>query len=571
MDEKIKQAAERLIGAETPEAKTNEIESIVGMLQAEHDHVKRCKMLSSVSNTLERSEFFHEIRALIIDQYDKSNFRPEEFLVEYPEISEQTQETPKFNARLCLPPPLAEYLEAVQKNIQVYPEMLALPLLTALAACVQGKAEVHKGTFKTPLCIYTMTVADPSERKSSSLKAFTNAIFDYRLEENKRRARRIREEAAELKAIESRIKKYERGNRNAGNENTYKADLMEFDEKKSKMTKPIPLALTDATTEAIIKELENNNGKAYILSSESGIIDIMNGLYTNGKSNIDILLQGYSGEPVSKSRVTGGKVEIDKALITIGTMAQPSKFNELIHNKRMSGQGLTSRFLFSFPGSLAGNIKVDGEPIPEETQAKYNAIIAKLMKIKEPEEGEQPAQLTLNKQAELLANDYFYKLEEMKQLDGIFRNGEFAKQFGGKQYEKFLRIAGIFHLAIHDISEPINEDTILKASRFSDWTIEQANKIINDTATESEADYRQKSLIRKLCKKYKNSEVFSERAAKQSYRKGFYANNSALLEEDLDDLAGRFFLLEQPEQQNSIKRKRSKHYKINPFLYSMDL
>lgn len=571
MDEKIKQAAERLIGAETPEAKTQEIESIVVMLQAEHDHVKRCKMLSSVSNTLERSDFFHKIRALILEEYDRSNFRPEEFLVEYPEIDEQEQETPKFDARLCLPQPLAEYLEAVQKNIQVYPEMLALPLLTALAACVQGKAEVHKGTLITPLCIYTMTVANPSERKSSSLKAFTKAIFDYRIEENKRRARRIREEAAELKAIETRIKKYERGNRNAGNENTYKADLMEFDEKKSKMTKPLPLPLTDATTEAIIKELENNSGKAYILSSESGIIDIMSGLYTNGKSNIDILLQGYSGEPVSKSRVTGGKVEIDKALITIGTMAQPSKFNELIHNKRMSGQGLTSRFLFSFPGSLAGSIKVDGVPIPEETKTAYNAIIAKLMKIKEPEEGEEPAPLKLNRQAELLANDYFDKLEEMRRPGGLFRNSNFAEEFGGKQYERFLRIAGIFHLATHDISEPIDEDTTLRASRFSDWTIEQAKRIINETATESEADYRQKSLIRRLCKKYKNNEVFSGKAVKQSYRKGVYLNNSALLQEDLDDLAARFFLLEQPEEEYTINRKRSKNYKINPFLYSMDL
>lgn len=571
MKEKIIEAAIRLMNADTPESRTNEIEGIVSILQAEHDHIERCKLFSSVSSTIECSEYYHEIRNLIISCYDASNFRPQEFLVEYPAVCEQAQDVPKFNAKLCLPAPLAEYLEAVQKNIQVFPEMLALPLLTALSACVQGKAEVQKGTFKTPLCIYTMTVADPSERKSSSLKAFTNAILDYRIEENKRRARKIKEEAAELKVIETRIKKYERGNRNAGNENTYKADLLEYEEKKSKRTKQIPLALTDATTEAIIKELENNNGKAYILSSESGIIDIMSGLYTNGRSNIDILLQGYSGEPVSKSRVSGGKVEIDKALITIGTMAQPSKFNELLHNKRMSGQGLTSRFLFSFPGSLAGSIKVDGEPIPEATQTAYNAIISKLMKIQEPGENGEPVALTLNKQALLLADDYFYKLEEMKKPGGLFRNGEFSQQFGGKQYEKFLRIAGILHLAMHDISEPINEDTIFKASRFSDWTIEQARRIINETATESETERRQKALIRKLCKKYKNGEAFSDRAAKQSYRKGFYSDNSALLVDDLEDLAARFFLLEQPEQQSTASRKKSKNYKINPFVYSMDL
>ena len=571
MDEKIKQAAERLIGAETQEAQTHEIESIVSMLQAEHDHVKRCKMFSSVSNTLERSDFFHKIRALIIEEYDRSNFRPEEFLVEYPEIDEQEQETPKFDARLCLPPPLAEYLEAVEKNIQVYPEMLALPLLTALAACVQGKAEVHKGTLITPLCIYTMTVAKPSERKSSSLKAFTNAIFDYIIKENERRKPIIREEAAKLKVIETRIKKYERGSRNSGNDYTYKEDLIELDKKKSEMPKPMPFPLTDATPEAIIKELEDNNGKAYILSSESGIVDIISGLYTNGKSNIDVFLKGYHGEPASKSRVTDGKSEIVKSLLTIGTMAQPSKFNELIHNKRLSGQGLICRFLFSFPGSRAGSLKVDGEPIPEETQTKYNAIIAKLMKIKEPEDRRHPVLLTFNEKAELLVKDYFEKIEEMRRPGGIFSNSDFAAEFGGKQYERFVRIAGIFHLATHDISEPINEDTTLRASRFSDWTIEQAKKIINDTATESEADYRQKSLIRRLCKKYKNDEVFSGKAVKQSYRKGAYLNNSALLQEDLDDLAARFFLLEQPEEEYTINRKRSKNYKINPFLYSMDL
>lgn len=571
MKEKIIEAAKRLMDADTPESRANEIEGIVSILLAENNHIERCKLFSSVSSIIECSEHYHEIRNLIISCYDALNIRPKESLVEYPELYEQVQEVPKFNAKLCLPEPLAEYLEAVQKNIQVLPEMLALPLLTALSSCVLGKAQVQKGPFITPLCIYTMTVADPGERKSSSLKAFTNAILDYKTEENKRRARKIKEEAAELKVIETRIKKYERGNRNAGNENTYKADLLEYEEKKSKRTKQIPLALTDATPEAIIKELLNNNGKACVLSSESGIIDIMKGLYSNGKSNIDVLLQGYNGDKLSKSRANGDKIEIQHPLITIGTMAQPSKFNELLHNSKLSSEGLTSRFLFSFPGSLAGSLKVDGEPIPEETQAAYNAIISKLMKIQEPGENGEPVTLTLNEKALLLADDYFDKIEKMRGPDGLFRNGEFSQFFGSKHYEKFLRIAGILHLAMHDIYEPINEDTILKASRFSDWTIEQARRIINETATESEPERRQKELIRKLCKKYENGEAFSDRAAKQSYRKGFYSDNSALLVDDLDDLAARFFLLEQPEQQSTASRKKSKNYKINPFVFSMNL
>lgn len=564
---KAAEAAIEHYKAENITAVRCEFDKILNVLNAEPDYTERCKIYKCIVDIIGE-----ELKEHLTAEYNAVTIYKDMPIVEYPEIWEKDETTTPFNADICLPKSLADYLKAVQKSIQVYPEMLALPLLSALSACSLGKAVVSDGSLTTELCLYTMTVAPPSERKSSSIKAFTDDLFEFIDEENRRLLPKVTEQKADIKVIETRIKKFERAAKGTGSETAYKNDLIELEQKKADLIHMLPLAITDATTEAIMKEMELNGGRAYILSSESGVIDVMSGLYSNGKSNIDILLHGYSGEATKKLRAAGGLTEIKRPLMTIGTMAQPQKFQELMHNKRMSGQGLTSRFLFSFPQSLAGSLKPNGEPIPDAVKAEFRKIIRKLVKTPAVDDRKQTPVLTLDAEAHKVAVNYFEKLEAMKKAGGLFKNGEFSQEFGGKQYEKCLRIAGILHTAMNGTENTvINGDIMHKATLLSDWTIDQAKRIINDTATEGEAEHRQKDLLRKLRKKYTADATFSEKQIKASFRRGAYQNNSALLDEDLTDLASRSFLLEQPEPVYTVNRKRAKTFKMNPFIYEIDI
>ena len=75
----------------------------------------------------------------------------------------------------AFPSVLSDYLKAVSDFVQVYPEMCVLPMLSVLSTCVQGKAMIRNpgGGNLESLNLYTVTVAEPGERKSGVFRAVT--------------------------------------------------------------------------------------------------------------------------------------------------------------------------------------------------------------------------------------------------------------------------------------------------------------------------------------------------------------------------------------------------------------
>ena len=95
----------------------------------------------------------------------------------------------------CLPAEAGKFLQEISANIQVSPDMAALPLLSVLSLCVQGKAVIKNpgGGNTETLNLYTLTVAEPGERKSGVFKALTTPVYLFQKEENQRRGPFIRE------------------------------------------------------------------------------------------------------------------------------------------------------------------------------------------------------------------------------------------------------------------------------------------------------------------------------------------------------------------------------------------
>ena len=94
-----------------------------------------------------------------------------------------------------LPDVLKDYITEISRNIQVYPEMCILPALSVLSMCVQGKAEIRNpgGGNTETLNLYTLTIAEPGERKSGVFKALTSPVYSFQREENQRREPLMRE------------------------------------------------------------------------------------------------------------------------------------------------------------------------------------------------------------------------------------------------------------------------------------------------------------------------------------------------------------------------------------------
>ena len=78
-----------------------------------------------------------------------------------------------------LPKPIADMVNAVAEATQTDPAMAGTSALSALSACTGGHAgiEIRQG-WREPLNIYTATIADPGERKSSVQLSMVRPIHD---------------------------------------------------------------------------------------------------------------------------------------------------------------------------------------------------------------------------------------------------------------------------------------------------------------------------------------------------------------------------------------------------------
>ena len=111
---------------------------LVGNILLRRDLKERETLYTGMMNQARELGIEKQIR--IAQQTARDYNEPE--LWELPEPFEKSIPLQSFPLS-SLPPVLGEYLKAVSENVQVYPEMCVLPLLSVLSLCVQGKYEVQ--------------------------------------------------------------------------------------------------------------------------------------------------------------------------------------------------------------------------------------------------------------------------------------------------------------------------------------------------------------------------------------------------------------------------------------------
>ena len=164
---------------------------------------------------------------------------------------------------------------------------------------------------------------------------------------------------------------------------------------------PLRVIATDCTPEATAAVMAANNGKIAILSDE-GVFDVMAGLYTNGRANINIYLNSYDGQTISIDRKSSGSMVLERPLITFGVCCQPSVITEFVADKRFWGKGLAQRFLFCQPPSLCGKRTLCNLPVEQSTKDEYSALINRLLSL--PDSSEK---IALSEEAFSVFSDFF--------------------------------------------------------------------------------------------------------------------------------------------------------------------
>lgn len=389
-----------------------------------------------------------------------------------------------------LPKALADYLNAICEFVQVDSAMAALPMLSVLSLCLQGKTRVAypANSHTESINLYTLTIAPPGERKSGVYKALMRPVEEYQRRYNESHRLEIEEYRSRREFLE-RQKQSAMCGKKADMERVRELtrELCELEE-----VSEMRLVCSDTTPEALAAEMFRQGGRMAVMDDEGSVFDVISGLYTGGLGNINLFLKAYDGSPHTILRRTSENITLDAPYLTIGIMTQPSQFTQTMSNPQFSGRGLMYRFLFSFPAGRAGTQSYVSKDIPPSVRQAYDELVTRLLKM--PENG-SPVTLAHDRESFDILGDYHNMLQAKMQSGGML---EGMKEYAGKHFGKVLKIAGLLHLCEHSPDEPINGQTASNAINIGLWAENQALLALGGGAVEDVTVKNAKYIAKRL-------------------------------------------------------------------------
>lgn len=334
----------------------------------------------------------------------------------------------------AFPPVIRDYVLAVAETTQTPVDMAATAALAVLALCQQGKYRIKgKDDWIEPLNLFTVIVAEPSERKSAVISHMAGAVHRYEAAYNQLHANAVERSRVEKRMLEKEQHKLEemvlKGKAQIEDLQDVSMQLANFRE-----VMPMRLYVDDVTTEKLTSVLSENGGTAAILSAEGGIFDMLSGIYTKNV-NIDVFLKGHSGDSIRVDRIGRNSESIMNPALTVLLAVQPNVLSGMMSNGTFRGRGLTARFMYCMPKSRVGDRQYRTQPIPDEVARCYEITIRNLLDEEKPQ---TPELIYLSPGADKLLEAFAGEVES--KLKSEYSD---IPDWAGKLVGAVLRISGL--------------------------------------------------------------------------------------------------------------------------------
>ena len=340
----------------------------------------------------------------------------------------------------CLPSPLAEYVRAVAECIQAPLGMIASCVLAILAVCLQGKYKIlAKDGWIELLNLYLLIILGPSERKSAVLNLLVKPLVQFERKYNLDHVAEFETSLRHKSILEKRISMIE-DKIVKGKANMEELNQAVQESQSHRVSKPLKLFSDNITTEKLCSVMKENGDRAAILTTESGLFDLLAGTYSDNV-NIDIFLKAFSGDRVIVERIGRADDRLENPILTMLLMGQNSSLTSLMSNKKFTRRGLTSRFFYCLPESIVGSRPYQTKDIPPESQRAYEDLIRNLLTDSYPVHAENPPLIKLSPEASLLHQAFYEELEKLQGAE--YKNYPDMKEWTGKLAGNVLRVAGL--------------------------------------------------------------------------------------------------------------------------------
>lgn len=479
----------------------------------------------------------------------------------------------------ALPDWCYDMVKAVAIAYQVPEDMAGMILLAVLAAAVSKRYKIQARPGWTELLgLYLLPMLETGNRKTGTLRELLAPMeyFEQRLVEQKRPVYEMQKHELDiLKArMEDLKKRYVRAKNGTDKKNSgrpaheIKQEIEILSKEISETPKPsLPTILTgDATEEKLVVIAGENDGFMAHFSAEGELFANAAGRYNSQVPKFEVLLKGYSGDPIRQDRIGRTAQYIPEPCFTILTVVQPIVLKEVAQKPEFRHKGLLGRFLYSVPLSPLGQRQINPNPIPETIKNRYWNGVLRLLS---DSWGNTPKEeLTLSAEANTLLADFERGLEPKLAPEGELRP---IVDWAAKLAGNIVRIAGILHLADHagDTDKPliVPGETMQRALLFALYLINHAKIAYSlmDTA-DTEEIAKAKRVLKWITDN--NLEEFSQRDCHRANQAIF--RNAEEVKDILKILLAHDYIHESDDESfRGPGRKKSVVYKTNPYMTEM--
>lgn len=389
----------------------------------------------------------------------------------------------------CLPPLMYQFVTGTSTQSQIVPEMALLAALCSVSYVTGGNVLVDLNGYYEPVVIWSVLAAEPSERKSSALRAAAKNPLKAAVAEF---WAGVADEQAQIKdklGIEKEKHKKLKAAL-AGESKDMQQDLDEHrldehrrniaDLESQMISKPI-WSVTDSTTEGLETAMVETDGAVASFTDEAALLSTIAGRYAGGRGiSLGSLNQAWSNESIFVLRQSQRR-QVDKPFAVLCQFIQPGPFTEIMAALRREEDGFLSRWLFCDP-ALYGPRTSYTQPPDHQTRARWVCVLTALLKRFWPQK--QPTVLSLSADAWAVYHEVFAQIDvDQRSYNKV--NPAFAQWLGKGPNGHIVRVAALFELIHDQQAQEISGEAMRRAVHLFWWLRAEALKAMHTTGGEA--------------------------------------------------------------------------------------
>lgn len=359
--------------------------------------------------------------------------------------------------------PIGAFPKVIRDVAKTYSTARNLPIeLLCFCACgilsgAMGRVfkarNVVSGGYTQTANVYILGVGESSTGKSASIRALFSNL--------ERRVLR------EISQYEKELEIFKKSKTKLAQDKLNGKEGFGFDDETAdapKLSKNPDFIVKNATSEAMIKAMEESGGEIFSVCEEArDSIYIVAGNYRKQGDDTETLNSGWCGEPIKHSRIVNGVFNVPNPCISLLWMVQNDIIDNIVAKNKGSfiGSGFLGRFLYckGAPKTVPNSKEII--PLDESAIAKWEKLLNDTYDIRKRGE-------TVWIDTDQEAFEYFWDFDA---FNTHLMNGKLRTQASllGKARENAIRLAVIFAQA--EGATQITADIAKRACRVVSYSI----------------------------------------------------------------------------------------------------